>query len=68
MNQIELLQAVKIKLPTRDAVTAIFIQMRYHVLHAQAHQCITDLQAEGLIGKEWDSSLGGYPVLVKEQS
>lgn len=68
MNQVELLQTVKAKLPTREAITAVFIQQRYHVLQSQARQCIATLQAERLIGTEWNVGLGGYPVLVKEEN
>jgi len=65
MTQQELMDTVKAKLPTRDAITVNFVQMRYRVLQAQARKVIADLQNDGLIGKEWDAALGGYPV-VKE--
>lgn len=63
----DLLKTVKAKLPTWKMVTANVIQMRYRCLQMAARKCIADLQAEGLIGTEWDSSLGGYPVLTGEK-
>ena len=68
MNYKELYENVKRKVPERQAITAIFVQMRYHTLQADARRCIAQLQEEGLIGREWDTSLGGYPVLVKENT
>lgn len=66
MTYEELLQTVKAKLPSREAITANFIQMRYRVLQMQARKCISELQDQGLISREWDVRLGGYPV-VKEK-
>jgi hypothetical protein len=68
MNQSELLQTVRAKLPTREAITATFIQMRYRVLQSQARQCIADLQRAGLIGQEWDPQMGGYPVIKESEN
>lgn len=65
MTQAELLNTVKAKLPAREAITANWIQCRYHVLQMSARKCIEQLQSEGLIGREWSVTLGGYPV-VKE--
>jgi ribosomal protein S25 len=62
MTQTELYETVKAKLPTREAITVNWVQCRYRVLQSQARQVIADLKAEGLIGKDWDPSLGGYPV------
>jgi len=62
----ELLETVKAKLPTRQAITIGYIQQRYHTLQGEAHKVIGQLQAEGLIGEDWDTALGGYPVVVKE--
>jgi hypothetical protein len=67
MTNNELMQNVKAKLPSREAITATFIQMRYRVLQSQARQCIADLQADGLIGTEWDPQLGGYPVIKQQE-
>lgn len=67
MTYAELYETVKKKITGRQAITAIFIQMRYHTLQADARRCLAQLQEEGLIGREWDMSLGGYPVLKKEK-
>lgn len=63
MTYAELLQTVKAKLPSRTAITANWIQMRYRVLQMEARKCVQELQAEGLVGREWDTKLGGYPVV-----
>jgi hypothetical protein len=63
MTNDELLQTVRAKLPSREAITTTFIQMRYRVLQSQARQCITDLQQAGLISSEWNPQMGGYPVI-----
>lgn len=68
MTYAELYETVKAKIASRQAVTTIFIQMRYHTLQSEARRCVRQLQDEGLIGREWDMSLGGYPVLAKEET
>jgi ribosomal protein S25 len=65
MDYQELMGNVKARLATREAITANYIQCRYHVLQSSARKVIQDLQDEGLIGREWSVGLGGYPV-VKE--
>lgn len=64
MRYDDLYRTVRAILASRKAVTVIFIQMRYLVLQAEARRCVAQLQDEGLIGREWDASLGGYPVLA----
>ena len=66
MTNEDLMTNVKNKLPSRQAITATWIQCRYHVLQMQARKCIADLQDEGLIGQDWDTQLGGYPVLHQQ--
>lgn len=66
MNHDELMANVKNKLASKPAITANWIQQRYHVLQMQARKCIQDLQEQGLIGQEWSTRLGGYPVIQAE--
>jgi ribosomal protein S25 len=66
MNYADLMQCVRERLPTRQAITANYVQSRYHILQMVARKVIQDLQEEGLIGKTWDAVLGGYPVLVEK--
>jgi ribosomal protein S25 len=67
MTYDELMINVRNKLPSRVAITAIWIQQRYRVLQSQARRCIADLQEQGLVGKDWDPCLGGYPILLLAQ-
>lgn len=66
MSYAELYETVKAKIASRKAITVIFVQMRYHTLQSDARRCVAQLQEEGLIGREWDMSLGGYPVVKQE--
>lgn len=66
MSYAELYETVKTKITSRQAITTIYIQMRYHTLQSDARRCVAQLQDEGLIGREWDPSLGGYPVIKRE--
>lgn len=66
MNYAELYKMVKESIAGRQAVTTIFIQMRHRTLQADARRCLAQLQDEELVGKDWDTALGGYPVLMKE--
>ncbi len=66
MNYVDLLQTVKERLPSRQAITVDYIWSRYRVMRTVARKVIDDLQREQLIGKDWNAALGGYPVLVKE--
>lgn len=65
MTQEEVMQCVRAKLPSRMAITATWIQARYHCLQSQARAIIATLQDEGKISKEWDPQLGGYAVVDK---
>lgn len=66
MTYEDLMKCVKDRLPTRQAITANYVQSRYHVLQMMARKIILDLQDEKLIGREWDPQLGGYPVLLEK--
>ncbi len=63
MTYEELMVNVRAKLPSRQAITANWIQCRYRVLQMMARRCIQELQEDGSISREWDPRLGGYEVL-----
>lgn len=65
MTQDQLMENVKARLPKLEAISVVDIQTRYRCLHGQARKCIQDLQAEGLISREWNFLKGGYLVLKK---
>jgi hypothetical protein len=66
MNYADLLMTVKERLPSRRAISVDYIWSRYRVLRTVARKVIDDLQREELIGRDWNTEFGGYPVLVKE--
>jgi ribosomal protein S25 len=66
MTQDELTENVKARLSKLDKISVVDIQTRYRCLHSQARKCIRDLQAEGLISREWNFLEGGYLVLKQE--
>lgn len=67
MTYQELMDNVKERLPSRDAITVNYVQARYHVLQSLARKVIEDLQDEGLISREWSTQLGGYAVVKEGQ-
>ena len=66
MTYEDLMLNVRNKLLSRAAITAVWIQQRYHVLQGEARQCLAELQRDGLVAREWNTNLGGYQVLIGE--
>jgi hypothetical protein len=66
MSYEELLECVRARLASHQAISMDYVRSRYRVLQMMARKVIQDLQDEGLIGREWDVELRGYPVLKQE--
>lgn len=62
MSYDELKQTVKDRLPGRRAISPKYISARYEVSLLDAVKVVLEMQSAGLVSRDWNTFLGGYPV------